>query len=152
MRTDGSRVSQVLAGIPYIQTWLTLHTLQIRICSELFIAPFMDADIDDAESFSTHAESLSSRSSLSSSESWVSDIKANADSYPYPALTWLTLGPLEDSVEGDGSFRGTMESEESRGSRGSQDMGVGAAPEGGGGKMKHLLPVSYTKKIGKINI
>ena len=150
VHADGRRDLQVLADRPYIQTWLTLHTLQIRICSELFMAPFMDADIDDAESFSEHASSLSSRSSLSSSESWVSDIKANAGSYPYPALTWLTLGPLEESVEGDGSFRSAMSSNGSRGSRGSRDMGVGAAPEGGGGKMKHLLPVSYTKKNRKI--
>ena len=153
VRADGSRASQVLADRPYIQTWLTLHTLQIRICSELFMAPFMDADIDDAESFSEHASSLSSRDSYSSTESWVNDIKENADSYPYPALTWLTLGPLEASVEGDGSFRTAMSSNGSRGSRGSrgnQGMGVGMAPEGGGGgKMKHLLPVSYTKKNRK---
>jgi hypothetical protein len=83
----------------------------------------MDADIDDAESFSEHASSLSSRDSYSSSESWVSDIKANAGSYPYPALTWLTLGPLEESVEGDGSFRTAMSSNGSRGSRGSQGKG-----------------------------
>jgi hypothetical protein len=152
MGAGGRRESQVLVGRPYIQTWLTLHTLQIRICSELFMAPFMDADIDDAASFSEHASSLSSRSSLSSSESWVSDIKANADSYPYPALTWLTLGPLEESVEGDGSYRSAMNSNGSQGSsrsQGSQGMGVGEAPGGGGGKMKHLLPVSYTKKNRK---
>jgi hypothetical protein len=152
MGAGGHRESQGLVGRPYIQTWLTLHTLQIRICSELFMAPFMDADIDDAASFSEHASSLRSRSSLSSSESWVSDIKANAHSYPYPALTWLTLGPLEESVEGDGSFKGTMESRGSQGSsrsQGSQGMGVGEAPGGGGGKMKHLLHLSYTKKNRK---